>query len=297
MHRQQLVERLQLHQHLPGIGVVRLTQCGLEPPNTDNSMPTIKHACRTCGAEVNPLWQGQLLELTVTYYQCDACGYVQTEQPFWLERAYAEAVNSADTGIMTRNVINSKIVLSTLLALGKLNGKVVDYAGGYGFLVRLLRDYGVDALWTDQHCQNLVARGFEHQGEPVDLVTAFEAFEHFVEPAKELDKILAIAPNVLLSTEIITDPPPLQNEWWYYGKEHGQHIGFFKIKTLEKLAQDRGKLLLSDGVSYHLITDKPINKRVWKVLIRANKLMPLLLRHRLAPKTWADHELMAGLDK
>lgn len=265
--------------------------------NENQNVPVIKHDCRVCGAVVAPLWQGHVLDLNVSYFQCDACGYVQTEKPYWLERAYTEAVNSSDTGIVARNLSNAKIVLATLLTLGKLDGKVVDFAGGYGILVRLLRDYGVDALWSDQYCQNLVARGFEHRGEPADLVTAFEAFEHFVEPAKEIDKLLAIAPNILLSTEIIADPPPAQSEWWYYGQEHGQHIGFFRIRTLKKLAQDRGKILLSNGASYHLITDQPINKKVWMVMIRASNLMPTLLRRRLVPKTWSDHLSMVELGK
>jgi hypothetical protein len=235
--------------------------------------------------------------LEVNYFECPNCGYVQTETPYWLGRAYAEAINDSDTGIMMRNQANARIVLATMLMLGKLDGNLVDCAGGYGILVRLLRDYGVNALWSDRYCKNLVARGFEHTTETADLVTAFEAFEHFENPAEELDRLLGIAPNVLFSTEIIADPAPKHDDWWYYGKEHGQHIGFFRIQTLEKLAQERGKSLLSDRVSYHLIADQPISKALWKLLIRANRLLPLLLRRRLTPKTWSDHELMAGQKK
>ena len=139
----------------------------------------------------------------------------------------------------------------------------------------------------------LVARGFEHTTGTADLATAFEAFEHFEKPAEELDQLLRIAPNVLFSTEIIADPAPKQADWWYYGKKHGQHIGFFRIRTLERLAQERGKHFLSNGVSYHLITDQPINKALWKLSIRANKLLPILLRRRLKTKTFSDHALMA----
>ena len=57
-----------------------------------------------------------------------------------------------------------------------------------GILVRLLRDYGVEALWCDQYCENLLARGFEYNGECADLVTAFEVLEHFVNPLEELDR-------------------------------------------------------------------------------------------------------------
>lgn len=235
--------------------------------------------------------------MEVDYFECPNCGYVQTETPYWLGRAYAEAINDSDTGILMRNQANARIVLATLLILGKLNGNLVDCAGGYGILVRLLRDYGVNALWSDRYSKNLVARGFEHTNETADLVTAFEAFEHFERPAEDLDKLLEIAPNVLFSTEIIADPAPKQENWWYYGKEHGQHVGFFRIRTLDKLVQERGKYLASNGTSYHLITQHPINNALWRLLIRANRLLPILLRRALTPKTWSDYARMAGPDR
>lgn len=253
--------------------------------------------CRACGNQSLYFQNGVVLDLTVNYFECPNCGYVQTEAPYWLGRAYAEAIDDSDTGIMTRNQANARIALATLLMLGKLDGSLVDCAGGLGILVRLLRDYGVNALWADRYCKNLVARGFEHTNETADLVTAFEAFEHFEDPAEELDKLLRIAPNVLFSTEIIADPAPKHEDWWYYGKEHGQHVGFFRIRTLEMLARERGKSLSSNGASYHLITDRPINKALWKFLIRANWFVPILLRRRLTPRTWPDHLLMAGRKK
>lgn len=255
------------------------------------------NSCRSCHSTVREIFSGSLIGHKVSYFECAACGYVQTETPHWLEQAYAEAINDSDTGIMARNQANTRTVLATLWMLGELDGTLVDCAGGYGILVRLLRDLGVNALWSDRYCQNLLARGFEHTNEKATLVTAFEAFEHFVNPAEELDKLLALAPNVLFSTDIIADPAPKQDDWWYYGREHGQHIGFFRIRTLQKLAQERGKFLVSNGVSYHLITDRPVNPLLWKMMIRANKLMPLLLCRKLVSKVWSDHTQMAGLKK
>ena len=253
--------------------------------------------CRVCQTEAAKVFDGRLLDYSVAYYECLNCGYLQTETPHWLDQAYAAAINDSDTGIMARNQVNAKIVLATMLLLGKLDGTLVDCAGGYGILVRLLRDYGINALWSDPYCQNLLARGFEHADEPATLVTAFEAFEHFVNPAEELDRLLTIAPNILFSTEIIASPSPQQSDWWYYGKEHGQHIGFFRIRTLEKMAKERGKFLATNGTSYHLMTDKPIHLSLWKIMIKRNRLIPLLLRKRLKSKVWSDHEQMAGVNK
>jgi hypothetical protein len=245
--------------------------------------------CRSCSHSTIEIFTGTLISHQVRYFECTNCGYVQTETPHWLDHAYAVAINDSDTGIMARNQINARIALATMLLLGKLDGNLVDCAGGYGILVRLLRDFGINALWSDRHCQNLLAKGFEHTNEKADLVTAFEVFEHFVNPAEELDGLLTIAPNVLLSTKIIADPAPKQDDWWYYGKNHGQHIGFFRMQSLAKLAQDRGKFLVSDGKNYHLITTKPINTTVWKIILNFNKVFTFLHCKSLTMK---DHDFI-----
>ena len=170
-------------------------------------MPFSSETCRLCREQSAFAFLGHALNHQVKYYDCAACGFFQTESPHWLGEAYATAINDADTGIMWRNLQNVPRVIGTLLAFGKLKGRVVDHAGGYGILVRLLRDSGIDARWQDKHCQNLVARGFEAGEEACDLVTAFEVFEHFVDPMAELHAMLDRAPLVLLSTELIrTDP-------------------------------------------------------------------------------------------
>lgn len=254
-------------------------------------------ACRCCDGPAAGIFSGILLGRNVDYFECSVCGYVQTQEPYWLDEAYKDAINVSDTGIVARNQSNAQIVLSTLVVLGKLKGTVVDCAGGYGLLVRMLRDIGVDALWSDQYCQNLVARGFEHQSEQADLVTGFEVLEHYVNPTVELDRLLAIAPNILLSTEIMVYPTPKPADWWYYGQEHGQHIGFFRIQTLEQMAKKRGKFFISNGTSYHLLTDKPVNATIWRSLMRMNRLMPFYVRRLLTSRIRPDNTLMSGLKK
>lgn len=258
---------------------------------------TSKTHCRCCGAGTRELFSGVLIGHAVVYYECLSCAYVQTETPFWLDEAYRSAINDSDTGIVARNQSNSQIVLSTLLTLGCLKEVMVDSAGGYGILVRMMRDLGVDAYWSDAYCQNLVAKGFEHRGQKAALVTAFESFEHYVQPLEELDRLLALAPNVLLSTELIADPAPSQKDWWYYGPEHGQHIGFFRLRTLQWLARSRNKYLCSNGTSYHLLSDKPVNQTRWLMMMRANRIMPFIVRRQLKSRIWTDYLAMSQTKK
>ena len=242
--------------------------------------------CRCCGDRACFLQMGELIKLQVSYFECNNCGYVQTETPYWLDKAYASVINYSDTGILARNQTNARIVMATLLLIGERAASVIDFAGGYGILVRLLRDFGIQAFWADRYCQNLLANGFEYKNQKAALITTFEAFEHFINPAEELDQLLAIAPNVLISTELMPSPTPKIENWWYYGQNHGQHIGFFRAKTLRKLALDRGKYFYTDNHSYHLISSRRFNPMFWKIAIRLNKYATLFCGKSLTER---DH--------
>lgn len=249
--------------------------------------------CRVCGQSSKAVFDGPLLHYRVHYFDCAHCGYVQTETPYWLEQAYMHAINRSDTGLLRRNARNTNIVLRTLMLIGRLNGRVIDCAGGYGILVRLLRDRGVDAYWHDPHCQNLMARGFEAGAEEsADLVTAFEAMEHFVDPLAELVRLLARADTVLVSTDLIADPAPAPADWWYYGAEHGQHIGFFRRLTMEHMAHRAGCQLHTDGRQFHLFTRQVIAPWRWSWARKTHALAPLAARLRLRSKVWTDLELV-----
>lgn len=250
--------------------------------------------CRVCGTIIEKsIFSAKIIGRSVEYYECPNCAYVQTGAPDWLEEAYASVINDCDTGLLVRNRISAGIVLGTLSAIGKVRGRVVDCAGGYGILTRLLRDKGVDALWSDPYCQNLVARGFEHKGEPADLVTAFEAFEHFVHPSDEMQHLFEIAPNLLISTEVMPTPAPKPNEWWYYGLDHGQHIGFMRCDSLRALAAKFGKHLATDGHSYHFFSQNPINIVKWRLYTRVARYYPWFFLHGLKSRTWSDFEKMS----
>jgi hypothetical protein len=250
-------------------------------------------ACRVCGAPSRWLRDGPLLGRRVGYFDCAACGYFQTEVPTWLDEAYSSAINDVDTGLMARNLHNLRRVVMTLAAFRRLHGRVVDHAGGYGILVRLLRDVGVDAYWQDKYCANLVARGFEADAGPCELLTAFEVFEHFELPLKELRAMLERAPRVLLSTELIAGEAPPPADWWYLGAAHGQHIGFFRPRTLAWMAQRLGVHHASDGRRLHCFARDPVPAR-WLRGQRLHRLWPLVARWALRPLTQSDHDRLTA---
>ena len=251
--------------------------------------------CRCCDSNmVDKIFSTKLFIKDVEYFECRNCSYVFTEEPTWLKEAYSDSINDSDTGIMMRNLSNYSMVMATLTLMSKRKSLIVDYAGGYGFLVRLLRDGGLNALWTDPYTDNLVAKGFEYTNENnVTLVTAFESFEHFVKPCEEMVKLLDIAPNILLTTSIIPKPAPNPNDWWYYGLDHGQHIGLYRLKTLQFIANKFNLYLISDGFDRHFFSKKKYHYKVWRILMFVASRMPKLLNIGMESKTWNDHLRMS----
>ena len=215
----------------------------------------------------------------VLYYRCANCELLQTEVPTWLEEAYSDPINAEDTGILLRNNLNVKVVIATLFSLRNYFSVVVDYAGGYGILVRSLRDLSINAFWLDKYCQNIFAKGFKYaSGQMADLVTAFEVVEHFDRPKAQFEELFSMAPNVLISTELLPEKIPHINEWWYYGCKHGQHIAFYSMKTLKFIANSHNKKLVSIGGTYHFFCEEGLSSNIWPYSMKFKSLSVVLVK-------------------
>ena len=148
--------------------------------HTNKTMPST--VCRVCKLQAEAFFSTVLLQkYSVKYFKCSKCGYVQTEEPYWLEEAYNTPINDSDTGMIMRNLWLKNITSTLIFFIFDSQGKFLDYGGGYGVFVRLMRDVGFDFYWQDKHTENLFARGFEFSESDnanVELLTCFEAFEH-----------------------------------------------------------------------------------------------------------------------
>ncbi len=195
----------------------------------------------------------------VDYFQCSQCRFVQTETPYWLDEAYAEAITGSDIGLVTRNLRLAEA--TQLLITGYFNpdAACLDYGGGYGLFVRLMRDAGFDFCWYDKFCRNLFAEGavgtLDRQYE---LVTAFELVEHLVDPQAEIAAMLKLSDSLLFSTELLPDSNPTPDQWWYYAPHEGQHIAVYTYASLQHLAQQLGVNLYSNQRSVHLLTRRTL---------------------------------------
>ncbi len=252
--------------------------------------------CPICKTEMRECFQGKILNKhLVKYIQCNRCRFLQTEQPFWLEEAYNNPINIDDTGSLQRNIDTSDTVSILILHNFDRNGVFVDYAGGHGVFTRLMRDKGFDFLWFDPYCQNIFARGFEYNlqdDKKITLVTAIEAFEHFVNPLEEIQKIMNISKNIIFSTELLPEPAPPIDSWWYYGREHGQHVSFYNRKTLEIIAEKFGVNYYS-FMGLQIFSNHKLNIKKMKLIFKIYKIKKRILnRAKLSSKIWSDHVLL-----
>lgn len=229
--------------------------------------------CPICNNAGKRIFEGKIMrKYTIQYYQCPVCAFVYTERPYWLQEAYEDSITNVDTGIMQRNVDNVIIANALIKNFFDRNGTFLDYGGGYGIFTRMMRDLGYNYMWHDKYSENLVARGFEFEGcGNVELLSAFELFEHFEKPLDEIRHLFSMSKSILFSTLIYAEDFKYKkfDDWWYYVPETGQHIGFFSRKTLEYMA-GRFKVhyyKINNGL--HLYSDHYINPLRFKAVARS----------------------------
>ena len=171
------------------------------------------------------------------------------------------------------------MVEGVILAGFDPNARFIDWGGGYGVFTRLMRDIGYDFYWSDRYCQNLFAKQFAADPkQSYELLTAFEVFEHLVDPLSEISTMLARSRNILFTTVIPPSDPDKLANWWYLTLEHGQHVSLYSLKSLQLLAERFGLHLTSDGVDTHLLAVKPVSERLFKTIARDSKATWVLRR-------------------
>lgn len=252
------------HYYIPDIIQLSLQEWNHQDllPEVQKLLKAIPMKCKVCESDSHHFAQGKVMgKYDVDYFQCSNCGFVQTEEPYWLDEAYSQPIASSDVGLAFRNLSFSQITQNLLFNFFNHQSKFLDYGGGYGLFVRLMRDAGFDFYWLDKFCQNIFAQGFEIDtatNNQFELVTAFEVFEHLVHPIDEVEELLKISRNILLSTELLPESNPKPNEWWYYVLHEGQHVSLYTAKSLSILAAKFNLNFYSNGSSLHLLTEKEL---------------------------------------
>jgi hypothetical protein len=232
----------------------------------------VNETCKVCGSASRPFGNARVLgRHDVRYYRCDTCGFVQTEQPYWLDEAYGTALIAADVGVVQRNIDLAAVTQAVIQQFFHADRRFLDYGGGYGLFVRLMRDRGFDFRWHDRYAQNLMSRGFDAapNDDGFELVTAFEVLEHLIDPVPEVADMLRRGDSLLCTTRILPPTTPKPGEWWYYALSGGQHVSLFTLEALRRLATRFGRRLVTDGASIHLITTHDAAEWLFRLVIRS----------------------------
>jgi len=255
--------------------------------------------CRICASSSREIFRTKVLrKYDIAYYYCDTCGFLQTQEPFWLQEAYEESITLPDTGGLLRSLSLAEIVSVLICFNFDRNARYLDFAGGYGVFARRMRDIGFDFYWQDRYSPNLFARGFEYTPDAgkIELITSFESFEHFSEPLKEIESMLALSKNIVFTTDLLPAPIPGPEEWYYYGLQHGQHVSFYSMKTLRYIA-DRYGLKLYSVHPVHILTPKAISSFALKLLLRLRRFgLFLYIKRIMKSRTVPDSISLAQGD-
>ena len=250
--------------------------------------------CRICDQPAEFMFRKRLLKsIDAAYFQCTSCGHVEAEPPYWLDEAYHDLNFRRDTGMVDRCIWTAKTTVALAHRMDIGTDRVcLDWGAGTGLFVRICRDHGMNFFYLDRYAENIFARGFEFadsDGEDVALITAFEVFEHFPNPARDVGELAKLQPEfILFSTKLYGG---LGKDWWYF-TDDGQHVAVYTHTSLELLARQHGYFLLSDGSHLHLFSKRRLRKGVLKRCWRARDRLSARYRKLHGSRIMSDFELM-----
>lgn len=245
--------------------------------------------CKICKSHSEFLFTKQVLKkYAVGYHRCAKCRFVQTDEPYWLDEAYDQAINLSDTGYIARNLFFRNKLKYFFKIKYSPDDVFLDFGAGYGVFTRMMRDLNFDFRWSDEYTHNIFTRGFEATPEQdrYAAITLFEVAEHLAEPIEQFSLLIQKTDNIVFSTELAPRSSNSLENWWYLSAEHGQHIALWSIEAIRELAGYFGMHAFSSG-SLHFLTRKRLRAHE-KAVIKLSALPHRVETKLFGTRIWVD---------
>ncbi len=258
--------------------------------------------CRLCGGNTEFAFSGTVLgKYAINYWRCLHCRSLQTDEPYWLSESYKSVHSATDTGMVARTWQMARTA-SLMLRLAGTGPHAVclDWGGGNGLFCRMMRDQGFNFYNDDKYADPFYCHGFTRRqcgGQPIDVITSFEVFEHLPNPANDLAQIEKLNPKLwIFSTQLYSSQ---DCTWKYLAPDTGRHVFFYSGEALSLFASARGYRFLR-GREMHLfirqsdngLLQDPLPRKAVQWLLQGNGLMSawatmnFVARQRQAHRHW-----------
>ena len=194
--------------------------------------------------------------IAVYYYRCVKCGFMFTpltddwSAEDFRSRIYNEDYVKYDPGYADERPRSNASMLTGLFGQNRRSISLLDFGGGNGATVELLRSGGfVNAL-----CYDPIARPNDPlPTQQFDLVTCFEVLEHANDPMNVVRQLATLTSGMVLFSTLV-QPADIETQklrWWYAAPRNG-HISLFSRQALTLAWQSVGMTLGSFNDNLHV---------------------------------------------
>ena len=195
--------------------------------------------------------------------RCQECNFCFVINPNWLTGSFTETLQQLDIGTVDR----CSLVLDFVQTVARVSSwparsRFIDWGGGYGLMTRMARDRGINMANLDPYVQPLFSAPANLDKLcPAEVIVASEVFLHIEKPLEVLAQLLSFSPVVIITA--VVPPDRISPDWWYLMPDTGQHVSFYPVSTLKKMAEMTGTKLMSDGRFFHVFsrTELPFRTR------------------------------------
>jgi hypothetical protein len=195
--------------------------------------------------------------------RCQECNFCFVVSPFWLAGSFSETLQLLDIGTVDRcSLVLDFVQTVARVSRWRVNSRFIDWGGGYGLMTRMARDRGINMANFDPYVQPLFSAPADLDKLcPAEVIVASEVFLHIEKPLEVLSQLLSFSPVVIITA--VVPPDRVSPDWWYLMPDTGQHVSFYPVSTLKKLAEMTGTKLMSDGRFFHVFsrTELPFRTR------------------------------------